>query len=68
MKIIKNMYERWVTECPYCKSILELEVKDMRGGDVCSYHYKCAACKEIVQVRMTTVPNYFISLLEKEGC
>lgn len=33
-----------VATCSHCNSLLKLSIKDIQGGDVCEFFYRCAAC------------------------
>lgn len=60
MIILKNNYRTMTTTCPHCKSVLQLDEKDVLGGDVCEFYYKCAACKKTAKLTESEIPRQML--------
>lgn len=56
MLILQNNYTKMVVTCPHCQSLLQLTAKDIQGGDVCEFFYKCAACGKKADLQSRKIP------------
>ena len=58
MEIIKNNHNSFEVTCERCTSVLRIDAKDLKGGDVCSYYFVCAACKKESEISTFDIPRH----------
>jgi len=64
MKIIEDNSNSFTATCWNCRSILKLEVSDVKGGNVCSLYFYCMVCKKNSNLGLTQVPKNILEKLD----
>ena len=65
MKIIEDNSNSFTTKCLNCRSMLGLEISDIKGDNVCLLHFHCMACNKNSNLPLTQVPRNILEKLDE---